>query len=56
MRVSIGFVPLSDGKPYQPILGSGWRAHKKPITVYKTKSMALQQASECAEVFMEVDD
>lgn len=56
MKVSIGFVPLSDGKPHQPILGSGWQARKKPITVYKTRGMALNQASECAEVFIEVED
>lgn len=56
MKVSIGFVPMADGKPYQPTLGSGWRERKKPITVYKTKGMALNQASECAEVFIEVED
>ncbi len=56
MKVSIGFVPMVDGKPYQPTIGSGWRARKKPITVYKTKGMALNQASDCAEVFIEVKD
>lgn len=41
----IGYVPLdAEGKPYQPMLGTSWRARKKPVTVYKTLQMALKQS------------
>lgn len=27
--------------PYRPTLGHGWRAHKTPARIYKTKTMAI---------------
>lgn len=38
---NIGYVSLdADGKPYQPILGTGRHLRKKPITIYKDISRA----------------
>lgn len=44
----IGYTPWDEetDAPYQPTLGSGWRARKKPITVYKTQKMAGPGARE----------
>lgn len=38
----IGYVSLDEkGEPHRPVLGSGWRARRKPITVYQTMANAL---------------
>lgn len=58
-KVTLGWVSLDEeGKPLQPTLGRGWRAKKKPITVYQTKSRAMTYSpvDRAIEVFYEVQD
>ena len=55
--IFIGYIALdSNNNPHQPILGSGWRLRTKPITVYKTKAMALKQSGKAAKGKMIVED
>lgn len=41
MKVFIGWVPIGDDcEPYRPIKGSGFRARKKPTTLYQSREYA----------------
>ena len=55
--IFIGYVALdSNNKPHQPTLGTGWQSRTKPVTVYKTKAMALKQSGKAAKVKMIIED
>lgn len=37
----LGWVSLGeDGKPHRPVNGTGWRARRKPMTLYPTEKRA----------------
>lgn len=55
----IGYIALGeDGRPYRPMLGSGFRARRKPITVYQTKTTAkyFSPIGKAKPVYIEEED
>lgn len=48
----IGYIAVDeDDLPYQPTLGRGWRARKKPVTVYQHKKYAEQFTGKAIPVY-----